>query len=123
MWIQILTIVFIWLAFVFGVYIYYYLIRYMKDKPLGLQSLLDILYSQLLKLVVGTAFMVCMNYTLILIKCQSWPLAIIFGYGTWIFIIGGITHFILCGVFRFMLICFPLRMEALSEKQIETGIW
>ena len=123
MWIEMLTIAFCWLTIIFRVYVFFYLVGYIKDKPLGQQSLLDVLYSQLFKLGIVIAIMVGINFTLVLIQHQSWSSAIIFGYGNSIIKFAGVTHFILCGVFRFMLICFPHKMEDFSDDQIETCIW
>ena len=123
MWIEMLTIAFCWLSIAFGGYILYYLIGYIKDKPPGQQSLLDVLYTQLFKIWITIAIMVGINFTLVLIQHQSWLSAIVFGYGKSIIEFAGATHFILCGVFRFMLIFFPHKVEDFSENQIETGIW
>ena len=123
MWIEMLTIAFCWLSIAFGGYVFYYLIGYIKDKPPGQQSLLDILYSQQFKIWIIIAIMVGINFTLVLIQHQSWLSAIVFGYGKSIIEFAGATHFILCGMFRFMLVCFPHKVEDFTDNQIETTIW
>ena len=123
MWIEMLTIAFCWLSIAFGGYVFYYLIGYIKDKPPGQQSLLDILYSQQFKIWIIIAIMVGINFTLVLIQHQSWPSAILFGYGKSIIEFAGATHFIFCGMFRFMLVCFPHKVEDFADNQIEMSIW
>ena len=53
MWPQIVTILCLWLAFTLGCYVLYHLFDYMNKKPPGQQTLLDVLYSQMLILYIA----------------------------------------------------------------------
>ena len=112
-----------WLTYFSGAYLLYHLKSYMKDKPLGQQTLLDILYGQLFILFLVAGFWIAIAFSLISVGHQSWAAAIVFGYGSTTILMALGIHLVICGVLRLVLIMSPETLEEVDDQHIEIATW
>ena len=82
LWPQIVTIMFLWLAFTLGCFILYNLFDYMNNKPPGQQTLLDVLYSQMLILYIAIGLIFSINFTLQEVEHRSMISTMLVEYGS-----------------------------------------
>ena len=123
MWTQILTIVFIWLAFAVGCYILSYLIAYMHDKAPGQQTLLDVLYSQMFILYIAIGLIFSISFTLQVVEHRSITSTILVGYGSSTLIFCACIHFAICGFLRCYMIFAPEELNEFPDDTIEIIVW
>ena len=123
MWAQIVTIVFIWLAFAVGCYILSYLIGYMQEKATGQQTLLDTLYSQLFLLMIAAGFVLTINFTLQEVEHRSLASTILVGYGSSVLVYSVSIHFAICGALRFVMIYSAEDLNDVPDQKIELCVW
>ena len=123
MWVQIVTIVFIWLAFAIGCYVLSYLIGYMQEKATGQQTLLDTLYSQLFILMIAAGLVLSVNFTLQEVEHRSLTSTILVGYTSSILVFSAWIHFAICGALRFVMINSPEDLNDVPDKKIEVSVW
>ena len=123
MWAQLVTIVFIWLAFAIGCYVLSYLIGYTQEKATGQQTLLDTLYSQLFMLFIAAGFVLSINFTLQEVEHRSMTSTILVGYTSSILIFSVWIHFAICGALRFVMIYSPEDLNDVPDQKIEICVW
>ena len=123
MWTQIVTIVFIWLAFTVGCYILSYLIGYMQDKAPGQQTLLDSLYLQLFILMIAVGLVLSVNFTMQEVEHRSLTSTILVGYGSSFLVYSAWIHFAICGALRFVMIYSPEDLDNVPDQKIEICVW
>ena len=123
MWPQIVTILFLWLAFTLGFYILYHLFDYMNNKPPGQQTLLDVLYSQMLILYIAIGLIFSINFTLQEVEHRSIISTMLVGYGSSTLVFGVLIHFTICGALRFILIYSPEVLNDVPDQKVENWVW
>ena len=123
MWAQLVTIVFIWLAFAIGCYVLSYLIGYTQEKATGQQTLLDTLYSQLFMLFIAAGFVLSINFTLQEVEHRSMVSAILIGFGSSTLTTSAWIHFGICGALRFVMIYSPEDLNGVPDRKVEIIVW
>ena len=123
MWGQLGTIVFLWLAFAVGCYVLFHLICYTKDKAIGQQTLLDILYSQMFILMIAAGFALSINFTLQEVEHRSMPSTILIGFGSSTLTFSVVIHFGICGALRFIMIYSPEDLNEVPDHKVEIIVW
>ena len=113
----------LWVTYFSGAYLLYYLKGYMKQKPLGQQTLLDLLYGQLFVLFIVAGFWISIAFSLISVGHQSWAAAIVFGYGSTTTLIALAIHLVICGILRLVIIMSPDTLEEVEDQHIEITTW
>ena len=113
----------LWLTFLSGTYFAYYNISYMRQKPLGHQTLLDVLYSQLFLLGLVSGFWTTIAFTLIAIGHESWVAGLIFGYGSLTLIYAMWIHLMLCGFIRLLMVLYPESIQDVPDSKIQQKTW
>ena len=113
----------LWLTYFSGAYLLYHLNAYMKQKPLGQQTLLDMLYGQLFVLFIVGGFWMSIAFSLISVGHQSWAAAIVFGYGSTTILIAMGIHLVICGILRLIIIMSPDTLEEVEDQHIEIATW
>lgn len=113
----------LWLTYFSGAYLLYYLKDYMQQKPLGQQTLLDVLYGQLFVLFIVAGFWISIAFSLISVGHQSWAAAIVFGYGSTTIVIALGIHLIICGILRLVIIMSPETLGEVEDQHIEIATW
>ena len=113
----------LWLTYFSGAYLLYHLNAYMKQKPLGQQTLLDMLYGQLFVLFIVGGFWMSIAFSLISVGHQSWAAAIVFGYGSTTTLASLVTHVVICGILRLIIIMSPETLEEVEDHHIEIVTW
>ena len=123
MWGQLGTLVFLWLAFAVGCYVLYHLIYYTKDKAIGQQTLLDVLYSQMFILMIAAGFALSINFTLQEVEHRSMSSAILIGFGSSTLTASAWIHFGICGALRFIMIYSPEDLNEVPDHKVEIIVW
>ena len=113
----------LWLTYFSGAYLLYHLNAYMKNKPIGQQTLLDMLYGQLFALFIVGGFWMSIAFSLISVGHQSWAAAIVFGYGSTTILIAMGIHLVICGILRLIIIMSPETLEEVEDHHIEIATW
>ena len=113
----------LWLTYFSGAYFLYHLNAYMKQKPLGQQTLLDMLYGQLFVLFIVAGFWMSIAFSLISVGHQSWAAAIVFGYGSTTTLASLVIHVVICGIIRLIIIMSPETLEEVEDHHIEIATW
>ena len=123
MWPQVVTVMFLWLAFTLGCYILYHLIDYMNNKPPGQQTLLDVLYSKMLILYIAIGLIFSINFTLQEVEHRSMISTMLVGYGSSTLVFGVLIHFTICGALRFVMIYSPAYLSQVPDQKVEIWVW
>ena len=109
-----------WSFILVGWYVINRIIKYIKSKPIGTQTLLDSLYVQLLQKWTFEGFMYAMICTLVELQHTSMISSIIVGWGTYLAIMLSSIHSICCLFYRIILIFCPDFLENVEDKKILT---
>ena len=109
-----------WILIIVGWYVINRIIKYIKSKPIGTQTLLDGLYVQLLQKWTFEGFMYAMICTLVELQHTSTISSIIVGWGTYLAIMLSSVHSICCLFYRIILIFSPDFLENVEDKKILT---
>ena len=101
-----------------GVYLMFNLIKYLKEKPPGMQTLLDGIHQQLLWIWIVESSMLLVMVSLVNWGFKSYPTALIFGYGTFVIICMSSIYQMICVVARIGLVFFQETIEDFPEDHI-----
>ena len=101
-----------------GVYLMFNIIKYLKEKPPGMQTLLDGIHQQLLWIWIVESSMLLVMVSLVNWGFKSYPTALIFGYGTFVIICMSSIHLMICVVTRIGLVFFQETIEDFLEDHI-----
>ena len=103
---------------VIGAGMMYQIIKYLKSKQLGFQTLLDSLYIQLMEYWIIEASMYSAAFTLLEMEVTNWILAWIFGFGTYLIVVLSSIHLMVCLLFQIVLIWFQDKIEGFEDLKI-----
>lgn len=113
----------LWLTYCSGAYTSFYVLRYLQNKALGQQTLLDTLYAQLILLWIIGGFWTSIAFTLIVVGHQSWATTVIFGYGSFFVLLASVVHFALCGLIRLMMVVSPQTIQDIPDDNVKIFSW
>ena len=118
------SLIFLILFWVFGYFLGAYLasnlLDYLKNKPLGQQTLLDILYAQMFEYWVITFFGFLIIFCLIEITPVPWIVAMIIGWSTTFGAICAHISVIISGSVKFALIFRQDILENYSDDTVKS---
>ena len=103
---------------IFGFAMMYQIIKYLKFKPLGYQTLMDSLYAQLIQYWMLESFMIFVTIILIEIPEKYWILAWLVGFGTYLSLLLSSIHLISCLIFQINLIWFQNVLERFEDERV-----
>ena len=103
---------------VIGAGMMYQIIKYLKSKQLGFQTLLDNLYIQLMEYWIIEASMYSVAFILFEMEVTNWILAWIIGFGTYLSIVLSSIHLMVCLLFQIVLILFQDKIEGFEDQKI-----
>ena len=113
-WIVIIS----WGCVTIGTYLMYCCITYIKNKPPGNQSMLDVIQIQMLWIwILEDGFSVILN-TLLFFEHHSYAAAWIIGYGTFIIFVISQLHLMICVACRIGLIFHQEKVESFLEDHV-----
>ena len=104
-----------------GSYLTYCILKYIKEKPPGAQTLLDGIHRQMFWIWVVENRMVLLCDTIIIWGFKSEITAWIFGYGTLFVVAVSAIHLMICVVTRIVLVFFQDVIEMIPEDLILIG--
>ena len=101
---------------------YYFIptLDYLKNKPLGQQTLLDILYAQMFEYWVLSYFGFLTIFSLIEITPVPWIVAMVIGWSTTYVAISAHISIIISGSVKFILIVKQEILENIADDTIQT---
>ena len=120
---KISLITFWWVSVILGSYFLYQLILYMKNKPPGHQSLLDVLYKDLFKNWIVSTVIFTIAMTLMELETKSWVASMIVGWPSFTLVIRSHIHLMLSGIVKFGLTFHQGSLEEIPERLIKQYIW
>ena len=101
-----------------GFYLMYSIGNYLRNKPLGLNTLLDRLYIQLHEYWIIDGILVYGVVTIYELQETSWILSWIFGFGWYLFFLLASFHLLVCLILRIILIFSHSTLEKIEDKYI-----
>ena len=104
-----------------GSYLTSCILKYIKEKPPGAQTLLDGIHRQMFWIWVVENWMVLLRDTIIIWGFKSEITAWIFGYGTLFVVAISAIHLMICVVTRIGLVFFQEDIESIPEYHILKG--
>ena len=108
------------LGYFLGAYLAYHLLDYLKNKPLGQQTLLDILYAQMFEYWVLSYFGFLTIFSLIEITPVPWIVAMVIGWSTTYIAISAHISIIISGSVKLILIVKQEMLESIADDTIQT---
>ena len=111
-----------WGIVAFGSYLMFCIIKYIKEKPPGAQTLLDGIHQQMLWIWMMENFMLLMVTSLVTWGFKSYVTAWIFGYGTSVIIYLSSIHLMICVATRIGLVFCQEAIENILEDHILFGV-
>ena len=94
------------------------IIKYLKSKPLGFQTLMDSLYIQLIQYWILESFMTFVTIILIQIQENNWILAWLVGFGTYLAMLLSSLHLIICLIFQIQLIWYQSVSDTFEDEKV-----
>ena len=111
-----------WGIVAFGSYLMFCIIKHIKEKPPGAQTLLDGIHQQMLWIWMMENFMLLVMTSLVTWGFESYVTAWIFGYGTMVVIYLSSIHLMICVVTRIGLVFCQEAIENILEDHILIGV-
>ena len=113
----------LWIEGGIGMYIMLQLLKYLQNKPLNLQSQLDVMYEVMLEFWIIACFWITITYTLPLFFGLPWELAIVVAYSRVFFMICQALIMIIGGFYRLILILRPNKIEEITDDNMKLLLW
>ena len=113
----------LWIEGAIGIYIMLQLLKYLQNKPLNLQSQLDVMYEVMLEFWIIACFWITITYTLPLFFGLPWELAIVVAYSRVFFMICQALIMIIGGFYRLILILRPNKIEEITDDNMKLLLW
>ena len=101
-----------------GIAMMFQIIKYLKSKPLGFQTLMDSLYIQLIQYWVLESSLTFVTIILIQIQENNWILAWLVGFGTYLAMLLSSIHLLICLIFQILLIWYQSIFDPFEDGKI-----
>ena len=101
-----------------GIGMMFQIMKYIKSKPLGFQTLMDSLYIQLIQYWILESFLTFVTIILIQIQENNWFLAWLIGFGTYLAMLLSSIHLLICLIFQILLIWYQSIFDTFEDEKI-----
>ena len=101
-----------------GIAMMFQIIKYLKSKPLGFQTLMDSLYIQLIQYWILESSLTFVTIILIQIQENNWILAWLVGFGTYLAMLLSSIHLLICLIFQILLIWYQSIFDPFEDGKI-----
>ena len=101
-----------------GIAMMFQIIKYLKSKPLGFQTLMDSMYIQLIQYWILESFLTFVTIVLIQIQENNWILAWLVGFGTYLAMLLSSIHLLICLIFQILLIWYQSIFDIFEDEKI-----
>ena len=91
-----------------GIAMMFQIIKYLKSKPLGFQTLMDSLYIQLIQYWILESSLTFVTIILIQLQENDWILAWLVGFGTYLAMLLSSIHLLICLIFQILLFWYQI---------------